>query len=146
MSLIAAAGPAWEEIKSVVTRATKENGILKGATFYQGPVIPVNFRMPAVISMERSVAPLEQTYGWGVARMRIRFDVLSGFADPGSNLEHLEDLADALLDLFWNNRQLNGTVRDSTVEEVSIGEVEERPEYISAKLVLQFDVEFQRPI
>ncbi len=108
--------------------------------------MPVNFRLPAIVVMERSVSPIEQTFTWGLAQLRVHLDVLSGLADPAENLEQLERLSDALLDLFWNDRQLNGTVRDTNIERVSIGEIEERPEHISATLVLVISLEFQRPL
>ena len=145
MSLIASAKPAWEEIKSAIEMATRSRAPLKGASFYESPVVPVNLRLPAVVVTERSIAPIDQAYSWGVAQLRLRLEILSGLADPIKNLSQLEELADGLLDLFWNNRQLNGIVRDTDIDEITIGEVEDRPEHISATLVLRFTLEFQRP-
>ena len=145
MSLIAAANPAWKQVRAAVQGATQRGGPLEGATFYEGSVVPVNLRFPAIVVTERSVSAVEQTYSWGVAQLRIRMNVLSEVPDPAQNLEQLEGLSDALLDLFWNDRKLGGTVRDTIIDEITIGGVEERPEHISATLVLTFNVEFQRP-
>ncbi len=146
MSLIAAAKPAWEEIKSLIQGAAKRAGPLKGVTFYEGPVVAVNLRFPAIVVTERAIAPVDQTFLWGVAQLRVRLEAISGIADPEKNLDELETLADSLLGLFWNNRQLNCKARDTKVEDVTIGQVEEKPEHISATLVLVFDIEFHRPM
>ena len=145
MSLIAAAKPAWDRIVDTVSGALG-SGSLVGATFYESPVVPVNLRLPAIVVMERSISPVEEAYTWGIAELRVRMDVLSGYPDPTQNLRHLEAVSDSLLSLFWNDRQMGGTVRDTKIGEVTIGEVEERPEHISASLVLMFTIDFQRPL
>lgn len=145
MSVIATARPVWERFKATVSGST-DGGDLKGVSFYVGPVVSVNLSFPAIIVMERSITLVEEAYTWGVAELRVRLDVLSAYPDPSQNLEELERIADRLLDLFWNDRQLGGEARDTRVGEVVIGEVEERPEHISASLALTFTFEFERPV
>ena len=88
----------------------------------------------------------DQAFSWGVGQLRLRLDVLSGLADPNKNLENLETLVDSVLGLFWNDRHLNGTARDIDVDSVTIGEFSERPEHISASLVMVFTFDFQRRV
>lgn len=146
VNLTAAAKTAFDEIKASIEAAVAGNGALKGATFYESSIINVNLRYPAIIVMERTIEPVEQTFLWGVARLRLRIDVIASQPDREQNLARLENVMDALLELFWANRQLNGKARETYIEQISIGETEARPDQTAASLSIGWDVEFQRPL